>query len=321
MGPSKSTLIRRAVSNFYRPSWWIDSLYPYLVKQYARLQYKPDAPVCHIMAEDWDNLVILDACRYDQFETHNTVDGRLEARTSLGSATHEFLPKNFEGTTHHDTVYVTANPMYRTKDLNDVFHAVVDVWNFAWDDDVNTVRPEAVVEAARDAYESYPNKRLIVHFMQPHYPFIGDSADDIGSHAGFELTYREAKGEVPDHDSQVVWDKLDAGTVSEELVWKAYDENLEVVLPYVEYLVDAFDEKTVLTSDHGNLVRERLTWFGPRESGHPPYTYCDSLRKVPWLVVEADTRKRVRSEQPVDKTVDCSSDVAERLADLGYAEV
>jgi len=28
-------------------------------------------------------------------------------------------------------------------------------------------------DAAIEAYEQFPNKRLIIHFMQPHGPFIG----------------------------------------------------------------------------------------------------------------------------------------------------
>ena len=29
----------------------------------------------HIMREDWDNLIILDACRYDMFEKVNSIKG------------------------------------------------------------------------------------------------------------------------------------------------------------------------------------------------------------------------------------------------------
>jgi hypothetical protein len=47
-----------------------------------------------IFEEDWDNLIILDACRYDALRAvlpEYDLDGALESRISRGSATPEFL--------------------------------------------------------------------------------------------------------------------------------------------------------------------------------------------------------------------------------------
>jgi hypothetical protein len=38
------------------------------------------------MDEDWDTLLILDACRYDLFAEEVPFGGRLESRISLGSS-------------------------------------------------------------------------------------------------------------------------------------------------------------------------------------------------------------------------------------------
>lgn len=65
-----------------------------------------------ILAEDWDNLLILDACRYDMFKSYAELPGRLEHRISKGSATYEFLSGNFKERSALDTVYATANPNY-----------------------------------------------------------------------------------------------------------------------------------------------------------------------------------------------------------------
>lgn len=116
-----------------------------------------------VMAEDWDNLVILDACRYDYFEDQNNISGDLKHRISQGNKSWEFMQKNFAGKQLHDTVYVTANP-FVTRFNDDVFYAV-DTLDEYWDDDLGTVRPEDVVAAAVEANQTYPNKRLIVHFM------------------------------------------------------------------------------------------------------------------------------------------------------------
>lgn len=47
--------------------------------------------ILKVMREEWDYLIILDACRYDYFAAiwENYFDGELEKRVSLGSGTLE----------------------------------------------------------------------------------------------------------------------------------------------------------------------------------------------------------------------------------------
>jgi hypothetical protein len=126
------------------------------------------------MNEDWDNLLILDACRYDMFTDRIDLEGTLESRISMGSTSEEFMERNFVGEQFHDTVYVNANPYIPKLGLDDdTFHAVVDCLD-DWDIELETVPPEPVARAARNAHERYSDKRLIIHFMQPHAPFIGE---------------------------------------------------------------------------------------------------------------------------------------------------
>jgi len=56
------------------------------------------------------------------------------------------------------------------------------VWGNEWDEEYKTILPGDIAAAAHDAYETCPNKRLIVHFMQPHVPFIGDLGREIEQH-------------------------------------------------------------------------------------------------------------------------------------------
>ena len=42
-----------------------------------------------IIDQDWDNLIILDACRYDYFKEMNTIDGELRPVLSQGSHSFE----------------------------------------------------------------------------------------------------------------------------------------------------------------------------------------------------------------------------------------
>ncbi|MDX1522566.1 MAG: hypothetical protein R3264_13140, partial [Anaerolineae bacterium] len=62
-----------------------------------------------VLDEEWDYLIILDACRYDHFVQMNTLEGQLEKKISRASNTNEWLRKNFTGY-YDDIVYVSGNP-------------------------------------------------------------------------------------------------------------------------------------------------------------------------------------------------------------------
>jgi hypothetical protein len=262
-----------------------------------------------VIEEDWDTLILLDACRYDMFADIADLKGRLESRISLGSTSEEFLVRNFGDGTYHDTVYVNANG-YLPKlefDRDGTFHAVVDTLS-DWDDDLETIRPETVADAAREAHETYPNKRIIVHFMQPHIPFITERGQKLQD----EL------------DARSVWTVLrNGGEADVELdrVWNLYRENLGVLLPCVESLLDDIDGKVVVSTDHGNLVGERQ---GPiptkRMYGHPWGVYARELVKVPWFVVEREERRRITADAPRTSSTPDPEVTEERLAALGYKE-
>ncbi|WP_144925701.1 glycosyltransferase family 2 protein [Halorubrum salsamenti] len=256
-----------------------------------------------VMTEEWDLLVILDGCRFDMFERQNWIDGDLSARTSLATATPQFLERTFDGKTYEDTVYVTANPMHRVDDwcpvdLDDVFHDIVDVWETDWDDGLGTLPPAAMASATKAARDRYPDHRIITHFVQPHYPFIGPLGKRLAH--GRMRGKRRAEGESSDADERPVWDALRDGAYSTERVRQAYEENLWLVLPYVQELIDALDERIVVTSDHGNHVGEVVAPFPVRLFGHPPGIRTPALVTVPWLTVTDDRTKPNPPEEASD---------------------
>ncbi|QLH81134.1 hypothetical protein [Halosimplex pelagicum] len=264
---------------------------------------------------DWDTLVVLDACRYDMFERRSTLPGDLERRQSRASTTVEFLRANVDGRNLRDTVYVTANPQLHQhrESIRAEFADIVEVWSGdGWSDEHGTVLPETVTAAALRANEEYPNKRLVVHYMQPHYPFVGADADFDGG----DFTDPEATEEN-------VWVQLLQGRVDvdREAVWELYDANLDRALPHVERLLRDLDGKTVVTADHGNMVGERSFPIPFREWGHPRGIYTPELVDVPWLVYEDGPRRTVDASAPAAADGSLDDDVvADRLRDLGYAE-
>lgn len=60
---------------------------------------------------------------------------------------------------------------------NDSSHKLIELGETEFDEKMQTVLPKRIVEIAIEANENYPNKRLIVYFMQPHAPFVYEGAD------------------------------------------------------------------------------------------------------------------------------------------------
>lgn len=253
---------------------------------------------------DWDNLVILDACRYDIFEELNPFEQQAEAVYSNASHTHEFLEKNFSGD-NLDTVYVTASPQVGAFGGN--FAHVEHVWKDEWDEEENTVLPEKVTERALEIAERFPDKRLVVHYMQPHFPFIGSDVEQ-GSFRG-----RDRGREFPS-----IWEKAYAGDVELDTVRDDYRNNLEVVLPEVEKLAGSLEGKTVVTSDHGNIFGKKVNFLPFRIYGHPAGVKDPELNQVPWLELAFEDRKDVNSAgETFEEDMD-EAEVKSKLEDLGY---
>ena len=261
-----------------------------------------------VMDEDWDTLILLDACRYDMFAEQVPFDGKLDSRISLGSTSEEFLRQNFSDGTYHDTVYVNANA-YLPKlglDQDKTFHAVIDLLE-DWDDELETAHPKTVTQTALDAHQRFPNKRLIVHYMQPHIPFIGEYGQKLQN----EIDYWS------------VWKPLRSGETSftHEDVWRAYSENLDVVFGFVEDLLKRVDGKTVISADHGNMIGERQGPIPTRQMyGHPWGVYTPELVRVPWFVVDSVERRDIRPDPPMTSTKKSSDIIEDRLQALGYAD-
>ncbi len=282
-----------------------------------------------VMAEDWDNLIVLDACRYDVFESHNRIEGDLEEVISRGSTSSEFIKRNFNGRELHDTVYITANPHADSTLDEGVFYRVAKTYGETYPSDNSRYEkrsPEHVYEYAVDEYGNYDDKRTIVHFMQPHTPYYGTYAKALRRtlyeerRIGFrEWTHAEDYG-----DAETMFDALGnaavEGHISDEQLRRAYVGNFEAVMEYVEALLEHLDGKTVITSDHGELLGEAEELFSPMQYGHGENAYNEGLRRVPWLVIDAEDRPETTAEEPIGEDEVDEDLVTEQLEALGYKE-
>jgi len=271
------------------------------------------------MDHDWDVLVLLDGCRFDVFETRSWLDGDLSRVTSLGSHSTEFIERNFLGERYHDAVYVSANPHVEALKGEGVFHDIVDVFDWGWDEQLRTVPPETMAEATIGAAESYPDKRIVSHFMQPHTPFIGETGDRI-THAG--ITGEGAgRADAKSATNLSLWMRLRYRLASEnmETIQTAYEENLELALAHVQTIQDTVTGKVAVSADHGNMLGERMRPLPAKMWGHPSNLDHPTLREVPWLEMPHETRRETVADTPVERTDEIDdADMEERLQALGY---
>jgi hypothetical protein len=246
-----------------------------------------------VFDKDWDYLVLLDACRYDAFVEHSDLPGELSQQTSRGSSSVEFIRGNFAERELHDTIVVSGNGWY-TRMLDDID---AEVHKHVWVDH----EPDFVTAAALDQAEEHPNKRLIIHYMQPHFPYRAPGWEDVFYRGEGDLqeTYRMSN-------------------VDQNTFWEAYCDNLEYVLPHVETLFEELDGRFVVSSDHGELLGEREKPIPNRRYGHPRGIYVDELVMVPWLEYESGPRRCIISEPPEESSTYDKEKVDQQLRDLGY---
>lgn len=278
-----------------------------------------------ILDQKWDNLIILDACRYDTFKNTIQIDnGEIHKRITLGSKTPEFLEKTFKDEVLHDTVYVTANPQVLKfiHDKESIFHSVESLLN-EWDSETQTVLPEDVTDRALTIANKYPSKRLIVHYLQPHAPFIGKTASRIRSQTGKTIGGLNPDRKYTDEDTKNIntvsyRDILREEDVSKEMVRDAYQESLEIVSNNALELAEDLQGKSVITSDHGELLGERYFPSYRQQWEHPRGIRTDELCIVPWAELEYDERKNICSEPPKRRDSINQGIVDQRLESLGY---
>jgi hypothetical protein len=227
------------------------------------LEYEqPDEPPTHVFDHEWDNLIILDACRHDIYQE---VRGRkVDSIMSVGSHSREFVKNTFsEDRDFSDLIYITANghissprfEQFTGKKLHETFDQVFDPFANDWDNEESGIPPEAVARDAETAEKLFPGQPKIIHFMQPHYPFIGSERD-------VEYEYPEVL-------------KEDRGEII-----AAYTECLEHTLEIVDELVENLSGKTVITADHGEYLGENDVYE------HLYGLKTEELRKVPWDIVQ-----------------------------------
>jgi hypothetical protein len=276
--------------------WWNGRLAKRVGARF--FEYKPAGS--SIWEEEWDSLIILDDCRYDLFRELWEGGTRPQRRISLGNSTPTFLRRNFPGSSYPHLVYVTANP-YVDKILGGRLAGIVSVWETGWDHETNTVPPWRVCEAALEAATGMGGRKLVVHFLQPHSPYPNRVSEvDFKHNVDITLGDEQPRIRFDLGDGRLkVWPHYCWRRLDDRRIREGYRENLELVLPHARRLAEHLPGRTVITSDHGESIGERISPLLPlRVYGHPNSPRLKVTATVPWLVLEArDKRAGASLEQ------------------------
>ena len=278
------------------------------------IQYKLHGPGIDYANSDWDTLIILDACRADLFEEVTSIKRWDEYdRVNSGSgATPTWFERKWNNK-YGDIVYVAGTPIV-SRCAPKSWYSVVECWQNAVNEDLNGPDPKVVTNSAIKTHREFPNKRVVVHYQQPHYPFLLDPDLHFTEFAGTKQWDVNS-----DPRAANVWEALRSGIVSKKRVWNGYKRNLEYVLEEVDKLLGKINGKVVVSSDHGNLIGE-ITYPVPfREYGHPQHLSQPSLTSVPYAVDNGPRRNVVTGK--VNSNTDATSQqIRNNLKALGYVD-
>jgi len=256
---------------------------------------------------EWDVLVVLDACRAEwlsavarEFDFLTDV----ESIYSVGGHSAEWIDRTFDDR-YDDEIsgcaYVIGNHHAKWMD-QDKFAYFDDVSNHKDAEEGLPAPPAHVVtDRAIRAGRTQNWEQMIVHYMQPHKPFMkrGDTRRDVSLAADWSTGYE-------------MYRKVLSGDLTRDELEEKFIDNLRYVLQEVELLLENLDAPTVaITADHGNALGERFLWDHSRGVKHP------AVRRVPWVECTAEDRESIEPAEYLTSE-ETDAEVEERLKQLGY---
>jgi hypothetical protein len=233
-------------------------------------------------------LIVLDACRYRDFRDlhHLFLDGHLKPAYTPARDTFEYSRLMWPG--DHAVTYVSGavpinscqlqinedgelNGLYEGYDPAQHLEEIVDVWSTGWQDDLGTVPPAAVTDAALDHHHQ---DQLAAHYFQPHAPYIGRV--QLLGHRGEE--HRPNHGQPND---ALVWECVQDGEIPIQKLHAAYQANMIRVLKEVQRLVQQTRHRHIfITADHGEALGEYDVYAHPRKPARHPMIHVVPFFRV-----------------------------------------
>lgn len=279
----------------------------------------------NVYEHEWDTLILLDTCRVDALkqvaDEYDFLPPSKEicSITSIASGSYTWMANTFvknHAQEVSNTVYVSANA-YSERILENDWKPENErgLSNCNWDtltaDDLLALdqpwrhgenplyhpHPEFVTQRAIGHYREYEPERMIVHYSQPHEPYIAKAVEEGRS-----------RDELHEHEKNP-WNYLKNGG-NLELVWNSYIGDLRMVLDHVEDLLNNHNsERVIISADHGEAFGD----FGVY--GHPVAVPHPKIRRVPWAKTTAEDTHEIEGSIQLNNQI---KQVEESLKDLGY---
>lgn len=283
----------------------------------------------HVFTRDWDVLVLLDTCRVDALRAvadEYPFLGNVGRLCSVGASSVEWMTATFchtPRTALRETAYIACNAY-----ADYVFNAQGDAttfvgpapatyfqqcnWDFSGVSDIGRLEhvwrhdsgkgghnpPRYVTDRAIDVGRKHDFNRMIVHYAQPHSPYVSNANAedrDLYEHEDEPFAYLRAGGD-------------------RQQVLQAYLADLRYVLDEVALLCDNIDGEVVVSADHGEAFGKYGTYKHPIGSLHP------KVRFVPWARTTGHDRGEYEPKFDPERTSTTERSVDETLRALGYRE-
>jgi len=265
------------------------------------MSYLIDGKEIDLIGSDWKYLAILDAARYDYFKEvwiKMKLGGTLKLAKSNTLSTPAWI-QNFKDKDCKDIIYFNTVIKFDYWLPKHNMFKVHHLWDTHWDKELGTIHPKSVNEKFLEEYKKHPDKRFVLHYMQPHGPHItigGQPSETKEQHVMDERYVPKEKKLLRDYISGHL-SESQAWTIKKYLhiksgipieahyrkfgkegVIEVYKNEIKLGLSYVVDLMEKTKGKWLITADHGVTVGEK---------GRFGLCYIDTkeVREVPWLEV------------------------------------
>jgi hypothetical protein len=287
----------------------------------------------NIFDKEWDVAIILDTCRVDALESvadeYDFIQD-VESIWSVGGNSPEWIARTFDknhlnlientiylsANAHAQTILENRNPYKKDKHLN---YKLLRHFDTVSKTDLQDIQylfkyepmgssgeygherggtpPRYVTDRAIDVGRNEDFDRLILHYFQPHSPWVSNAI----SQERKLKSHEEGFGYI-----------TETGDV--DSAWDSYLDDLRWVLDDVEILLENMDqEKIVITADHGDAFNEYGVMSHKIGAIHP------KIRKVPWVLTSGTDTETYEPtiERPTDSAVE-TEEINDQLEALGY---